>query len=223
MARTLTAAMTASVSSPTGSICHLMKFEFSSGDLNITTAGADITYNGDTYIAVGGHASLDVLSESINPRAPSVRVTLDGVDTSVLALMLGATYIGRNATIWRAYLDTSTYAIIDDPLKFGPLYMLNSFEYEETHDEIPTARITTTLISRLVISNMIKGLQPTLHAHQQLYSTDTFFAFVKGLANRTFHWGGERVVLHKPELGPNPAVQTWTPSTPMPPAEGRGL
>ena len=194
MTRTISLNTQTAISSQTGIITHLIKLEFASGIVYLTTSPMDILWNGNNFIALGGALSFDGVTENGNVIAPSVGLRLDGVDRTILALILADEYLGRSVTIWRVYMSGGT--IIDSPLQYGPMLMTESFRYEETRvGDKPTATIRTSLSSRTIVGKVSRGILPTLNSHQRFFPTDTFFQFTASLVGKRIQWGGNVLTL----------------------------
>lgn len=195
--RTMTAAAIAAASASTGTFGHLLKIRFGSGDVRLTTFGHDITWNAESYSAVGGNFSLGTIEENgAITRPPTFDLTLDGVDRSVLSLVAGDYYIGRTLTVWRAYLNSSN-AIISDPIELGTFYMNGGWTYTEQHNELGpvTAFIRTTVSSRLIVGSFHRGIITNLKSHQRFFSDDTFYRYIEKLsANDPITWAGTKVL-----------------------------
>jgi len=145
----------------------------------------------NTWTAIGGTLTLDAVEESPD-RQTGVNLTLDGVDTSIIALALGANYIGRQATIYYGLMGTDG-AIVLDPVQFGPYFMLSSWNARESRSPggAATATIRTRLTSRLAPLAKIKGIVTNVRSHEKHYSSDVFFEHIPNLVGKKIIWGGQ--------------------------------
>ena len=105
MPRTLHADMKTAAAAETGEIFHLFDLGFSGGTLYLTDASNDVTWNGNAYTAIGG-LPYDAVQETTVLGAQTVRLTLDGVDTSIITRILQQNYIGQTAIIRFAHMAT---------------------------------------------------------------------------------------------------------------------
>lgn len=144
-----------------------------------------------SWVAVGGHLTLDAVEESPD-RQTGVNLTLDGVDTSVIALVLGANYLGRQATVYYGLMGTDGEIVVD-PVQFGPYYMLSQWTTRETRaaNGQATATVRTRLTSRLAPLSKIKGIVTNVRSHEKHYSGDVFFEFIPKLVGKRIIWGGQ--------------------------------
>lgn len=185
MTRSLPAGMATAVAAQTGTVCHLLALEFSGGTVYLTTASRDLSWDGHTWEAVGGHLEFEPIAESVGVAEGQVALTLDGVEQTIIADLLSYYYVGRDCSIYLAHLD-STGAIISDPvLLFAG--MLNgewTIEQNET-----TCRVRTIAVSFLGWFQQSRGLRADDTIHQTQYDGDGFWSHIAALAGRRIVWG----------------------------------
>jgi len=190
MTRTLTAGMVTAAQAAEGDLLHLISLAFSGGTLFLTTAPHDILFGGDTYVAVGGHLGFDSVNESPDLTGQGVRVTLDGVDQTVISPLLAQNYIGRTAKVYQAHMDSAGVLVVDPVLIFEGL-LNSSFRVTESRDPDAggTVVVTTTVVSPLVSFRQQRGIRATLASHQHHFSGDTFWKHISTISNRKVSWG----------------------------------
>ena len=192
MTRTLHANMVTAAQAETGEIFYLLSFAFSTATTYLTTASNNVAWDGNTYLAVGGHLSFEAIQETGDLNAQSVRVVLDGVDQTIITDILGQNHIGRTAIIRIAHF-TSAGAIESNPYQSFSGVMNGGFKIEETFDrEAGTCRVSTVLSSSLTRLRGRRGIWTNVASHSAVYSGDTFFRFMNGVAGRaqSLQWGG---------------------------------
>ncbi len=194
MVRTLTAGMVTAAAAAEGDLLHLISLAFSGGTLFVTTAPHDVVFSGDTYVAVGGHLGFDVVQESGDLTGQGVRITLDGVDQTVISPLLAQNYIGRTATVYQAHMD-SAGALVADPVLLFEGLLNSSFRVVESRDPDGggTVVVTTTVVSPLVSFRQRRGIRATLASHQHHFSGDTFFKHISTISGRKVYWGATDV------------------------------
>jgi hypothetical protein len=185
MTRGLTAAMVTAVKRDFADACHLISLAFSGGTIYYTTASNDITWDGHSWIAVGGNLAINPVTESKALGAQGVRVTLDGVDQTVIAALLAENYIGRTCQIYLLHFDTDGSIVADPYLLFEGL-LNSSFEITQTED---TCSVSTRFVSPLTRFTERRGIKATVISHQQHFNGDTFWRHLKAIANREIFWG----------------------------------
>jgi len=167
----------------------LIKFDFSSGPLFLTTGSRDILWLGQVYTATGGGLQVGAVEESGDLKGQGVDFVLSGVDQSLLSTLLTQNYRGREVKAWQALLDPNTGVIVDVIQLFGGL-QLDSYLIEEKHarGQPITATIRTRGRHRLS-TNEFRGIRSSEHGHQQYHANDTFYQHAPSLANKKLYWG----------------------------------
>lgn len=189
MPRTLTAGMQTAVAAVSSSIVHLVELQFSAGTVRFTTAAANISWNSQTWTAVGGNLSFTAVQETTDEQAQGVEFTLSGVDQSLISIVLGQHSRGRRMLLWRAHIDANG-AIIADPVKLFDGLMNEGFDIVETGDRnAPTCEIKTRFVSRIALFRQARGFKTQLESHQAFHPTDTFLQWVATLPSRKIYWG----------------------------------
>ena len=172
-----------------GDLLHLISLAFSGGTLFLTTAPHDVVFDGDTYASVGGHLGFDVVQESGDLTGQGVRMTLDGVDQTVISPLLAQNYIGRTAIIRQAHMDSAGVLVVDPVILFEGLLNSSFRVVESRNDDGGTVVVTTTVVSPLVSFRQRRGIRATLASHQHHFSTDTFFRHISTISSRKVYWG----------------------------------
>lgn len=185
----LSAGMVTAIERDTADACHLISAAFGGGVLYFSTGSVDISWDGHTWVAIGGNLRVEAVSEAMTLSAQGVRVHLDGVDQTVISALLSENYVGRACEVYLLH-NASTGGIVADPyLMFSGL--LNSpFEVRMTGN---TCTVSTRFVSPLTRFKERRGIKATVISHQQHFNGDTFFRHIKGIANREIWWGPQPV------------------------------
>lgn len=199
MTRTLGAGITSGIALAVGESTELLFLDFADTSNNptpvyLTTAAKDISWNSQTWQAVGGHLAVDVLGESTDGPADGVRLALSGVDQSVLALILGSRWRGRTATAYYAHLDQALGTVKTDPVLMFKGLMNGGFDISESRGDFGggTVDIALRLTAKLNELVKVRGVRTNMASHRATIpgaSTDTFFQHVPQLALRRVYWG----------------------------------
>lgn len=185
MTRDLSAGMVTSVADDSKDACHFISIEFSGGTLYFSTGSQTVTWDGHSWIAIGGNLAVEAISEAKTLSAQGVRVHLDGVDQTVISPLLAQNYIGRTCQVYLVHFDGDG-AIVSDPyLEFQGI-MTQPFEVRQTDE---TCVVSTRFTSPLTRFREKRGIRATVISHQQHFNGDTFFRHLKGIANRKIWWG----------------------------------
>jgi hypothetical protein len=189
--RPMSSEMQQAVTSVTGESVHLIEFEFSTGVLRMSTGAVDLDWASDTWRAVGGLLQFGGVHESADASDQSVEIRLSGVNQTVVAALLSSNWRGRSVTIWKAFFDPETGAIISTPLRLFRGKQLTQYVVQETradHDRPGTVEITTRVMTELGIDNR-RGIISNVATHQRYYPGDTFFQTAVSMANTKIYWG----------------------------------
>jgi hypothetical protein len=168
----------------------LIELQFGSGTLRWTTASVDIAWGGFTWTAVGGALVVGDPQESSDDNAAGVSLNFSATDGTVMSALLGQTYLGRTARIYRASIQQSNGAI-DAALIFEG-YMNDAFTIRDERDPVTGAgsvEVETRLTARTGDLARQNGFRCNLASHQAVYADDLFFQFVPELTNKTIRWG----------------------------------
>lgn len=116
MNRGASAEFIAEILKSTSSPCYLVDVWFDAGTVSMTDAWLNIVYDGRTYTANGHYMGFAGLSEHYDMTIPTVTLTISGVDQTWIARVLSQPYIDRRVTIFKAFLDYTTLALIASPV-----------------------------------------------------------------------------------------------------------
>jgi len=178
----------------TGELFHFMEFQFSGGTIRYTTGPHDMTWNGQTWTGIGGALGFEPVEEGADLRAQGMAVVMSGVNQAIINVLLSQNYLGREAMVWMAHLDSSK-KIICDPSKdlIFSGRMNDGFDVEEVpgdHSKPGSVIIRARLVSRLSDLGARNGIQTTLGVHQAFFPGDMFFEFIPDMLGKRFSWGG---------------------------------
>ena len=188
MTRTVTAGMVTGATGATGEVCYLLSFAFSGGTLYLTTASTDIDWNGNTYQAIGA-LTFDAVQETRERTDQAVRLTLDGVDQTVITRILQENWLHRTATIHLAHF--SSGAIIADPVQIWSGVLSEAWRVrEQSNRDGGTTSIETGIMSPFALFRQTRGIRANVPSHSSVYSGDTFFRHLLSIQGRPIFWGG---------------------------------
>lgn len=185
MTRGLTAGMVTEATADTVAPIVLIKAEFDSGSVFLFTGYGTITFNGDDYTGAGNVLSFSSIEETQELEANNVTATLSGVNTALIAIALAEEYQDRPVTMWLAFLNQATGAIIADPTVIfrGRLDVMTIEESGET------ASISMRAESVLISLKRPKTRRYTSEDQKITDPTDTFFDRVPALQDTQVIWG----------------------------------
>ena len=201
--------MTRTLNSPVADarseMVYLYQIEHSGGILRLTNASADITALSETWTAVGGGLLHDAVRETDDRRGQGVRLTMSGVDQTIISAILNNNFRGFPILIYLLHFDPDT-GVQDTPDLLVHGRQNSDFKVVETRDpdsDFSGGRVTVTtrITSDLAEINQVVSVRSSVASHQEMIRrsgvaspVDTFFERVASLANRTIHWGTDTPV-----------------------------
>lgn len=198
MARTLTAGMNTAVAAETGAVVYLIEINSSDGTTRINTSATDISWDSQTWTAVGGLLVWDGVQELADLRAQGVTLTLSGVEQSILAEILTYHMRGRAAVINLAHIATDG-TIVSDPYEIFSGYLNDRWTVRDTRDEAGgTVTISTRIVSRIAIMERSSPVLCSLSSHREMLRRsgatgaalgDTFFTKLPAVVAEPTYWG----------------------------------
>lgn len=161
-----------------------VKLEFDSGDVLLHTGLGSITWGGDTYTGAGAIGKITPVDEDSELSRSTVQLTLRGLPTDIVSIVLGEYYQGRTATIYLGYLDQTTLALVADPL----------IVYRGRMDTATIEQGETLAVTLSVESRFSAWDKPLIrrynHADQQSrYAGDRGLEFVEQTTEKELVWG----------------------------------
>ncbi len=181
--RDLTAAVETALAGTNLTAMFLIELRFGSGTVYVNNLDFDKDYGGHTWLGRGRIGSISAIEEGEDLQANGVRLTLSGIDSSLVAIALTEDYQGRAVIISLALLD-SNHNIIDTPVQV----------YRGRMDTMPieagqTATITMNVEGRLVDFERPRVRRYNSEDQQIVYPTDQFFQYVPQMVSKELYWG----------------------------------
>ena len=198
MSRTLTGAMTTALSALEGyTDVWLLELNYSGGVLRYCDKPWDIDHGGQTWEGIGGVMTFTPPPETTDHSAQAMRLTVSGVDTGVIAAVLGNHVRGRLATVFWGQIDLATGAVVADPLEVFTGLLNDEWRIGHAQDEegLGTATVSTTVVSRLARTLSPRQCRTNVTSHDAMLDRasiavgDKLFEFVPTLENKVIVWG----------------------------------
>jgi hypothetical protein len=116
--RGMTAAAKTQASATQLQSAHLLSVHFDAptGTIYLTDYARNIVSGGQTYLGAGHLVGLDAVQETAEALVQSIQATFSGVDQVWIANILTEQFMDRRLMISRAFLNTTTEALIADPV-----------------------------------------------------------------------------------------------------------
>ena len=164
---------------------HLFELYLDGASTFATDSYRSILWNGNLYVANGHLLSFDAIEEAADMKVTQTRISLSGVDQSIIAMILAHNYIDRRLVIRKAFL-SSDEALIVDPV---PILDGRCDAPEIAEDPVSgTCTVTLSCGSHWIDFERKPGRHCN-HAEQQIwFPGDNGFEYVSQL-NREIKWG----------------------------------
>lgn len=163
----------------------LVVLDWPGGIVRFWTGYGTLSWGGNNYTGTGDLGGVSPIMESMDGRANGVILSLSGLPSSLVAEVLANNAQGRSAKIFLAALAADGTLAADPYEIFDGIIDVTPFE-----DSGDSATIMVRLEKEL-IDRRVQSRRST-HEDQLIdYPGDEFFAFVAGLTDKTFNWGGK--------------------------------
>lgn len=161
----------------------LVKLEFQSGTQYYSTGATSVLFEGNTYTGVGDFGHIEPVEEDKGIKMKGIRISLQGVDTTVIDLALNEAVQGRPAVVYLCVYDYDTASIVEGFELFSG-YM----------DTVQMSRGEKGTLSLTVESIMTQFDLPnvrrfTSEDHKERYPTDKFFDVMSQSNEARIIWG----------------------------------
>lgn len=192
----------------TGHSVYLIRLEYRTGagaseEVRLTNAPVDLslevesglgaeTWNGGLLLNVA------VVTESDDLDASGVDVTLDGVNQTIIAVLMDNHFRGQNATIYKGWYDPSAGTLLGSyPLLMFRGLQNEAYNVSETSTDLPDAvQVTTRVIGRVTRPGSENVVRTNPEAHLSYLvrgglsdTTANFFIFTAQVAGLPVYWG----------------------------------
>jgi hypothetical protein len=174
-------------------IVHL---DFAGDPVHAWGGVGDLDWNGETWLGVGNLGEIGTIQSDIKGSIPSLELSLNHIDSDILASARGQTFMGRRGRVWIGVFGDDQM-LISDPALF---YAGEISNLTITDGDDPS--INVVIDSRL---SLLKRARPTYRTQEDhlrqldkdgITANDRFFEFVPSLLNKTIYWG-----LREPSAG----------------------
>ncbi len=153
-------------------MAHLVKLEFNA-TYYYTDYSSDIVDGSDTYSANGFLQKIGSISESTGLTTGSLSVTLSGVNQTLISDLLGNGHIHRKVTVKRAFINSSTNALIDSISIYS-----GRVESMEIADSDKTSIINLRVANHWSDFGRMSGRMTNSASQQQFFPDDKGFDFI---------------------------------------------
>ncbi len=186
MPRILHADVLAALSASNVGYMFMVDLHLDSDHLAFNSTLATRTHNSVTYVGAGNLGSVGEVTEGSDLNPGGCEISLSGINTALMSVILGEEYLNRPGKVYAALLDESNQIIGDPFIYFDGLIDSLSVTYSKT------ATITVSLKDRLVAWNRAKVKLWTHEEQQAQYPGDLGLEFVNAIADRDITWPAKK-------------------------------
>jgi hypothetical protein len=153
-----------------------------SSPLRLNTSAMTINWNGSDWLGAGSMGAIEEIADSPEEQR-SLRFTLSGVPSAMLAVALAEPVRNKVCTLWLGILDPTTHAVLDAVQAWSGT--LDNMPITQTGE---TCTISAVGEHAGATFNRPKPLRYTDADQQRLYPGDTCLRFVTSQANHPDTW-----------------------------------
>lgn len=162
----------------------LVEAQFDSGTVFLWSGLGDLSWNAHTWQGTGALLKVDAVQETVEVKAVGTRITLNGIDTSMLGKAQNEDYQGRILKIYLGALDDSG-SVISSPI----VIFSGRMDVMTITDAGDTASIEVTVENRFIDFERTKERRYTDQDQKIEYPTDKGFEFVASIQDKEILWG----------------------------------
>jgi hypothetical protein len=190
----MTTIMTA-LSSPSIRHAEFVRLTLPSQTYTFCNAAAPVTVNGITFTNLGSLLTVADIQRDIKATSNDMNISLTGIDSTNIAIVLGSEIKGSVVEIWRGFLDSNNQIILTPTQQFFKRYqgIVNSISISEQFDDENRIRTATCVISsasiRTILENRFAGIITNKSNWQKTYPNDVSMNRVQSIVATYFDFG----------------------------------
>ena len=184
MSRTLPEALATEFEATELKPFYAVELLFDSGDLRFWTGYDEIEANGETWTGSGLVMSISGTSEPSDLSANGMTITFSGLDSSIIAVLLGENYRGRLAKVYLGALDSVNQPVSDMYQIFAG--RMDTMTLQENGQ---VATISINIENVLIDLDRARPIRLTNEDHLERHSGDNSLSGVAALQDRQISWG----------------------------------
>jgi hypothetical protein len=183
------------LNSPSIRHAEFVKLTVESTTYTFCNAAAPITVDGVTYSALGALLGISDVQRDIKATSDDLTISLTGIDTNNVGLILSNDIKGSVVEVYRGFLDSNNQIITSPTQQFFKRYqgIVNNVAITETFNEQARMRVATCSVScasfRLILENRMSGIKTNPVSWKQFYLNDTSMDRTPIIQNQYFDFG----------------------------------
>lgn len=183
--RGLSVAMVAELDKLQNRVSHMAEVYFDDESVYLTDLYTNVSWGGNTYLAVGDFAGFDGVEESVDSIIQQATVSLSGVQSDWMSRVLSKQYLNRRIVVRKATHDSAWQVVVD------PGTLFDGFMKRPRWSEDPDKGTCTIMIEcahNAADFDNATGRRTNDQLHRLLFPTDGFFKYA-AQADRQLIWG----------------------------------
>jgi hypothetical protein len=166
----------------------LIKLDLTPSPIYLSNTAFDISHNSKTYLGNGQLLKIGSIHQDIDIRVSTLELTLDAVDPSLVAVLLGSQQLGRKVEISLAILNDD-YSVAGEPIKMNSMIIDGAPSITDDPKK-GTATIKQKISSEFANWKQKGGIRTTPASLQRFSPDDTGFDFAAE-SGKEYKWGAK--------------------------------
>ena len=207
MSRSLSSGIIGAISSESIKPFFAIELRFDTQTLYFWTGLGNITVDGITYVGTGQFLKVSEISETAEISAKGAMITLSGIPSELLSLILSEPYQGRLGIIRFGLMDANRSYLLDEDGNYvlqedssriditagDPNDLVEIFkgymDQMNIEEGAETSTVALSMESKLIDLERPRVLRYTDANQKSRFPTDRGFEFVEDLQDKQFNWG----------------------------------
>lgn len=190
----------AALSSNSIRFAEFVKLTTPSATYTFCNAAAAITVDGTVFSGLGSLLNITNIDRQVKATSGDLGISLTGIDSANIALILSATIKGSKIEVWRGFLDSNNQIITTPTQQFFKRYqgLVSTVAISEDFDTEKRIRVATCVLScasfRTILQNRVGGIKTNPSIWKTVYPNDTSMDRVPIIAATYFDFGAPPIV-----------------------------
>lgn len=184
MSRVLTPAFSAALSDANAIPILLFEAEFATGVVRLWTGVGELVWDGKTFTGGGTLLAVSPMEEVSGVLAPGASVSLSGIPTDLIQLVIEEAQQGLPGYAWFGLLNDEGQVIADPATLF-----VGRLDVPDLRADGGSVTITVSYESRLIDMERTREFRYTDQSQRALFPDDAGFEYVTSLQEAEIVWG----------------------------------
>lgn len=158
---------------------------FQSGPTRVHSGTGPIEIENNTFLGIGTLGKVDTVKEQNTTSPTKLNLTLAGIETSSLSVILNENCVGRQASMYLGVLDEDFRLMHYDVIFRGKMRSTTVLAGSESAINITVSNIFEEW-------SHAKALRYTDECQRKLHDDDRIFRYVAQMADRSIYWGSKK-------------------------------